>query len=65
MTTESAPAAAPAAASPAEPTYSLAEVAKHASKTDAWMVIDGKVYDVTDFLEDHPGGPEIMFEHVG
>lgn len=24
-----------------------------------------QVYDVTKFLEDHPGGPEIMMEHAG
>lgn len=24
-----------------------------------------QVYNVTDFLEDHPGGPEIMMEHAG
>lgn len=49
----------------AETIIPLAEVAKHATKKDAWMIIDGKVYDVTEFLEDHPGGPEIMMEHVG
>jgi len=72
--TEGTPAVAPPAADapaadapvvPSEPTFSLAEVAKHMSKADAWIVIDGKVFDVTEFLEDHPGGPEIMFEHVG
>merc|ERR1712194_314815 len=34
---------------------SLDEVAKHATKEDCWVVIDGKVLDVTKFLPDHPG----------
>lgn len=38
----------------------LEEVAKHASKDDCWMAIDGKVYDVTSFVAQHPGGDEIL-----
>ncbi|MQL90814.1 hypothetical protein Taro_023418, partial [Colocasia esculenta] len=36
------------------------EVALHSSKEDCWLVIDSKVYDVTQFLEDHPGGEEVL-----
>ena len=43
----------------------LSEVAKHKSRNDIWMVVDAKVYDVTGFMEEHPGGPEIMLEHAG
>jgi cytochrome b involved in lipid metabolism len=43
----------------------LSEVANHASSKDCYMAIDGLVYNVTEFLEDHPGGPEIMMEHAG
>ena len=38
----------------------LEEVAKHATGADCWMVIDGNVYDVTSFVEAHPGGPAIV-----
>jgi hypothetical protein len=31
-----------------------AEVAKHSSKSDCWVVINGNVYDATGFR--HPGG---------
>eukprot|EP00747_Dinoflagellata_sp_TGD_P160531 gnl/TRDRNA2_/TRDRNA2_177992_c0_seq13.p2 gnl/TRDRNA2_/TRDRNA2_177992_c0~~gnl/TRDRNA2_/TRDRNA2_177992_c0_seq13.p2 ORF type:complete len:415 (+),score=105.09 gnl/TRDRNA2_/TRDRNA2_177992_c0_seq13:83-1327(+) len=36
--------------------YSLEEVAKHTTKTDCWVVVNGQVMDVTNFLKDHPGG---------
>jgi hypothetical protein len=47
------------------PEFKLDQVATHANKKDCWMAINGKVYDVTKFLEDHPGGPDIMLEHAG
>ena len=40
--------------------YTLAEVEKHNSKDDCWMVIDGSVYDVTSFIGLHPGGAQIL-----
>lgn len=36
--------------------YSLAEVASHKTKSDCWVVLHGIVYDVTEFLDQHPGG---------
>merc|ERR1740133_921834 len=36
--------------------YTLADVAKHISKTDCWVVVSGNVLDVTSFLSEHPGG---------
>jgi len=32
------------------------EVAKHTSKADCWVVVNGEVLDVTKFLSEHPGG---------
>ncbi|CAM6094247.1 unnamed protein product [Calypogeia fissa] len=40
------------------------ELARHKSKRDAWVVVDGNVYNVASFLESHPGGEEIILEHL-
>ncbi|PIN10951.1 Cytochrome b5 [Handroanthus impetiginosus] len=45
--------------------FTLAEVSEHNSSKDCWVVINGKVYDVTKFLEDHPGGDEVLISSTG
>lgn len=40
--------------------YTMAEVQTHASATDCWLVISDSVYDVTGFVNDHPGGEAIL-----
>ncbi|XP_065875844.1 cytochrome b5 [Euphorbia lathyris] len=45
--------------------YTLSEVSDHNTPKDCWLVIDGKVYDVTKFLEDHPGGDEVLLSATG
>ncbi|ORX56271.1 acyl-CoA dehydrogenase NM domain-like protein [Hesseltinella vesiculosa] len=37
-------------------TFTREEVARHASESDLWIVIDTDVYDLTDFADIHPGG---------
>jgi cytochrome b involved in lipid metabolism len=49
----------------ADKEYTADEVAQHTGDKDVWMSIHGKVYDVTPFLEDHPGGPEILRNVAG
>jgi cytochrome b involved in lipid metabolism len=38
------------------PKYSMEEVSKHNTRDDCWVVLDGRVYDVTKFISRHPGG---------
>lgn len=40
--------------------FTKEEVSKHSTDTDCWLIIDGKVYDVTDYILDHPGGDSIL-----
>ncbi|KAE8659154.1 arginine N-methyltransferase 2-like [Hibiscus syriacus] len=45
--------------------FSLSQVAQHKSKKDCWLVIDGRVLNLTKFLEEHPGGEEVLMECAG
>ena len=40
--------------------YTIKEVEKHNKKSDAWLIINKKVYDVTKWIDKHPGGMIIM-----
>ncbi|XP_046403136.1 cytochrome b5 isoform X2 [Ischnura elegans] len=43
--------------------YSLEEVAQNKDKK--WIAIHNSVYDVNPFLNEHPGGEEILIEQAG
>ena len=43
----------------------MKEVAKHCKEEDCWIVIRGKVYDVTEFIEEHPGGEGVLIAYAG
>merc|ERR1712099_218680 len=43
----------------------MAEVAKHTTKTDCWVVVSGQVLDVTKFLGEHPGGELAILTFAG
>ena len=44
--------------------YTAAEVAAHQTADDCWLIIDRKVYDVTPYIAEHPGG-DAIFKHAG
>ena len=41
------------------------ELMKHTKTSDAWVLINGKVYDVTTYLAEHPGGDDILMYFSG
>lgn len=43
----------------------MLEIAEHKSRDDLWIVMHGLIYDVTDFLIDHPGGLEVLLDVAG
>ncbi|KAK4247466.1 hypothetical protein C7999DRAFT_41235 [Corynascus novoguineensis] len=45
--------------------FTTEDVATHKDKADNWMIIHGKVFDVSQYLEDHPGGVEVLAEAAG
>ncbi|XP_014758365.1 cytochrome b5 isoform X4 [Brachypodium distachyon] len=40
--------------------YSKKEVSTHNTRKDCWIIIKKKVYDVTPYVEEHPGGNAIL-----
>lgn len=45
--------------------YTLTQVAQHGSSTSCWSTINGKVYDLTNWIDQHPGGPEHILAICG
>ncbi|KAJ7270055.1 glyoxylate dehydrogenase [Mycena haematopus] len=40
-------------------------VAQHGTRESCWIIVHNKVYDVTDFLDEHPGGSKIILRYAG
>ncbi|OIW23484.1 acyl-CoA dehydrogenase NM domain-like protein [Coniochaeta ligniaria NRRL 30616] len=49
----------------ASKTFTRAEVAKHNTEDSVWFVVDATVYDVSDFLDAHPGGEAVLRQVAG
>ncbi|KAI9248754.1 hypothetical protein BY458DRAFT_464804 [Sporodiniella umbellata] len=45
--------------------FSREEVEKNCSEDSCWVIVQNKVYDVTSFLKDHPGGSEFILKFAG
>jgi len=46
--------------SPDTTVYSFAEISQHNTEQDCWLIISGRVYDVTKFIARHPGGKALL-----
>ncbi|KAG2224345.1 hypothetical protein INT45_006745 [Circinella minor] len=46
-------------------TFSASQVMEHQSTDSCWVIYKNKVYNVTDFVIDHPGGRDIILEYAG
>jgi cytochrome b involved in lipid metabolism len=47
------------------PMITMAELALHDHPASCWKAIHGKVYDVTEYIPQHPTPPEVMYEWCG
>jgi cytochrome b involved in lipid metabolism len=50
---------------PIDEMLTAADVAEHNSRKSCWVVVQGQAYDVTDFLDSHPGGAAIILRYAG
>jgi cytochrome b involved in lipid metabolism len=48
-----------------QPTFTWEEVARHNTPESAFVAIEGKVYDVTAFVDKHPGGRDQLLRGSG
>lgn len=48
-----------------ERVYILEEVARHNKNDDLWNAVKGVVMDLSNWLDEHPGGPQVLFSHIG
>lgn len=51
--------------SPPETTFSREEVRSHTTEDSLWCIIDSTVYDLTDFVDAHPGGESVLRQVAG
>lgn len=45
--------------------YPLSEIKRHNNEKSAWLLIHDEVFDVTEFLEMHPGGKDVILDFIG
>lgn len=47
------------------PTFRWEEIQKHNVRTDQWLVVNRKVYNVTKWARRHPGGHRVLGHYAG
>jgi cytochrome b involved in lipid metabolism len=46
-------------------TISMAQLQEHSSADSCWKLIQGNVYDITEFIRQHPSRPDVILEWCG
>ena len=59
------PTSTPVTQVPTVKTFSSAEVSVHNSKSDCWSIVNGKVYNLTSWIGQHPGGQQAILSMCG
>jgi len=67
---DDAPAPAPEPASEKKDTgdkklFTMEEIRKHNTEHDCWIIVNDRVYDATEYLEEHPGGADSIVINAG
>lgn len=47
------------------PTFTVADVESHNTAKSCYVTLGKNVYDVTDFIDAHPGGGDLILEYAG
>ncbi|OGH94398.1 MAG: hypothetical protein A2538_01185 [Candidatus Magasanikbacteria bacterium RIFOXYD2_FULL_41_14] len=50
----------PISNSPSENIFAMGQIAIHNNPADCWSTINDSVYDLTDWINRHPGGPQAI-----
>lgn len=45
--------------------FTREQVRKHDNESSCWVILEGRVFDVSQFILDHPGGAETLLEYAG
>lgn len=46
-------------------TFTWSEIAEHGTADSSWVTFRDSVYDITEYLQMHPGGPKILIDKAG
>lgn len=63
--TETAKPSSQSGSSQGSKTYTISDVAKRNTESNCWLIINNKVYDVTSYINQHPGGAIRITDYCG